>query len=131
MKKLSVIPGRKISAGSIPVMIFFLLFGVGFAVVVGNVLIENEAPVLFSVLFYLLISLWILTVMFLLIYNIKNLKGSEGVSLFDIHNESDAGNDSKISPAQLLRELESLKKDGLINEAEFRKKRESILNEQW
>jgi len=131
MTKISLTPGRTISAGSIVGLIFLLLFGIGFAIVVGNVLAENDAPPMFSFLFFIIIVAWIGTVLFMLVYHIKNLNRSKGLSLIDINTEPEINNDTKRQPMQSLRELELLKKDGLITETEYQKKRTQILDERW
>jgi len=131
MTKISLTPGRTISAGSIVGLIFLLLFGIGFAIVVGNVLAENDAPPMFSFLFFIIIVAWIGTVLFMLVYHIKNLNRSKGLSLIDINTEPEINNDTKRQPMQSLRELELLKKDGLITETEYQKKRAQILDERW
>jgi hypothetical protein len=131
MTKLSLTPGRTVSAGSIVVLIFLLLFGIGFAVVVGNALSENDAPPMFSFLFIIIIIAWIGTVLFMLVYHIKNLSRAKGLSLIDINTELEDNNDVKRSPMQSLRELELLKKDGLITETEYQQKRAQILDERW
>ena len=132
MSKISLTPGKPVSAGSFVMLIFLLLFGIGFAIIVGNVLSENEAPLLMTIVFFLFISMWIGTVLFMLIYHAKNFKSEKGISLFDINTE--AGIDNSImqrTPTENLRELESLKKEGLINESEYKQKRDQILNDKW
>lgn len=132
MNKMSLKPSKPVSAGAVFGLFFMLLFGIGFAVVVGNVLSENDASPLFSILFYLVIIIWIITVLFMLIYHFTNLKSTKGLPLFDINSET--GNDAKEtarSPMQSLRELESLKKEGLISEQEYIQKRGQILEERW
>ena len=131
MTKISLTPGRTVSAGSIVGLIFLLLFGIGFAVVVGNVLSENDAPPMFSFLFFIIIVAWIGTVLFMLVYHIKNLNRPKGLSLIDINTEPENNNELKRSPMQSLRELELLKKDALITETEYQKKRTQILDERW
>jgi len=130
MAKMSLTPGRTISAGSIVGLIFLLLFGIGFAIVVGNVLAENDAPPMFSLLFFIIIVAWIGTVLFMLVYHIKNLNHANGLSLIDINTEPD-NNDVKRTPMQSLRELELLKKDGLVTEIEYQQKRAQLLDERW
>jgi len=131
MKKMSITPGRTISAGSIVGLVFLLLFGIGFAVVVGNVLVENDASPMFSFLFFIIIVAWIGTVLFMLVYHVKNLNRTKGLSLIDINTEPDDTNDVKRNPSQSLRELELLKKESLITEIEYQQKRTQILDERW
>jgi len=131
MTKMSLTPGRTVSAGSIVGLIFLLLFGIGFAVVVGNVLAENDAPPMFSFLFFIIIVAWIGTVLFMLVYHIKNLNRAKGLSLIDINTEPENNNEVKRTPMKSLRELELLKKDGFITEIEYQQKRAQILEERW
>ena len=131
MKKMSITPGRTISAGSIVGLVFLLLFGIGFAVVVGNVLAENDASPMFSFLFFIIIVAWIGTVLFMLVYHVKNLNRTKGLSLIDINTEPDDTSDVKRTPLQSLRELELLKKESLITEIEYQQKRAQILDERW
>jgi hypothetical protein len=131
MKKMSITPGRTISAGSIVGLVFLLLFGIGFAVVVGNVLVENDASPMFSFLFFIIIVAWIGTVLFMLVYHVKNLNRTKGLSLIDINTEPDDTCDVKRTPLQSLRELELLKKESLITEIEYQQKRTQILDERW
>jgi len=131
MTKMSLTPGRTVSAGSIVGLIFLLLFGIGFAVVVGNVLAENDVPPMFSFLFFIIIVAWIGTVLFMLVYHIKNLNRAKGLSLIDINTEPENNNEVKRTPMKSLRELELLKKDGFITEIEYQQKRAQILEERW
>ena len=130
MSKTSLTPSKPVSAGSIVIFIFLLIFGIGFAFLVGNVLYENEASPIMTAVFYLFIFMWIGTVIFMLFFHIKNLQSAKGLSIIDINTESDLNN-KDISPMQKLRELELLKKDGLITEDEFKKKRSQILEDKW
>lgn len=132
MNKISLTPSKTISAGSIGVLIFFLIFGIGFAFLIGNVLQENEAPILMSTLFYLFIIIWNGTVLFMLIYHIKNFKNENGLSLFEVRTEKEYESGSyKDNPIQKLRDLEMLKKDGLVSEYEYQQKRTEIMKKSW
>jgi hypothetical protein len=66
----------------------------------------------------------------MLVYHIKNLNHAKGLSLIDINMEPD-NTEIIRTPMQSLRELELLKKDGLITEIEFQKKRAQLLDERW
>ena len=131
MTRMSLTPGRTISAGSIVGLIFLLLFGIVFAILVGTVLSENDAPPMFSLLFFIIIVAWIGTVVFMIVYHVKNINSAKGLSLIDINTEPDINNDVKRTPMQSLRELELLKKDSLITEIEYQQKRAQILDERW
>lgn len=132
MNKISITPGKSISAGSIWVLIFFLIFGIGFAFLISNVLEENAATILMSIIFYLFIIIWNGTVLFLLIYHIKNLRKNKGLSLFEVRTEKDYESGSyQDNPMQNLRDLELLKKDGLVSEYEYQQKRSEIMKKPW
>lgn len=132
MSKISLTPSKPVSAGSIVVLIFFLIFGIGFAFLVGNVLSENEAPALMSIVFYLFIFIWIGTVFFMLIYYVKNYNSKKGISILDINTEEESGKANRDrSPSERLRELEALKKEGLITDKEYELKRSEILSDKW
>lgn len=132
MSKISLTPSKPVSAGSIVVLIFFLIFGIGFAFLVGNVLSENEAPALMSIVFYLFIFIWIGTVFFMLIYYVKNYNSEKGISILDINTEEESGKANRDrSPSERLRELEALKKEGLITDKEYELKRSQILSDKW
>jgi len=131
MSKISLTPSKLVSAGSIVVLIFFLIFGIGFAVLVGNDLSENDAP-LMVMLIYFFIFMWIGVVTVMLILHVKNYKSTKGLSIIDINAEPDK-RDKEVhnSPLKSLRDLESLKKEGLISEKEYEQKRTQILEDRW
>jgi len=130
--KSSVRPGRPVSIGSLIAIVFMMLFGVAFTVLVGNVLRENEAPIVMSVMFYLFMSGWLALALFMLVYHVKNLRHPGSMPLFEVELEADLeGGTGEISPARKLRDLERLKKDGLISQEEYSRKRAEILAEKW
>ncbi|HCY77716.1 MAG TPA: hypothetical protein DHV28_17530 [Ignavibacteriales bacterium] len=132
MSKISLTPSKPVSAGSIVVLIFFLIFGIGFAFLVGNVLAENEAPALMSMVFYLFIFIWIGTVLLMLIYYVKNYNSEKGISILDINTEEESAKANRDrSPSERLRELELLKKESLITDKEYELKRTEILSDKW
>ncbi len=131
MNKLSLKPSKPVSAGAGIGLVFMLIFGLGFAAVVGNVLQENDAPPLFSMLFFLIIIIWIGAVVFMLIYHFKNIKSKDGYSLFDISTETVNTVEPGSSPMQVLKELEIMKKEKLITEEEYNSKRKQIMDKDW
>ncbi len=132
MKTLNVRPSKPASVGALIGLCFLLLFGIAFSFLVGTVLVENEAPLAMSIVFYLFMIGWVGTALFMLVYHILNLKRAKGLSLIDIETESGFQADSPASdPIHRLRDLEALKRDGLINEDEFRRKREEIMQQKW
>jgi hypothetical protein len=109
-----------------------LLFGIAFSVLVGNVLVENEAPPAMFVVFILFMICWIGTALFMLVYHFVNLKRAKGLPLVDIETEPGSQAVDEVSnPMQKLRSLEALKQDGLISEDEFRRKRVEIMQQKW
>ncbi len=132
LSKIFVSPSKQVSIGSVIGLIFLLLFGIAFAVLVGGVLAENEAPLIMSIVFYLFMTGWIGTVLIIMIYHIKNLKNAKGLSLFNINAENGLNNNELTgTPKQRLQDLESMKKEGLINEIEYQQKRTQIMEEKW
>jgi hypothetical protein len=132
MNIMKVKPSKPLSAAAIVMLIFMILFGIGFTVLIINVLFENDAPLVMKIIFPLFMVGWIGTALFMLVYHGLNLKRAKGLSLIDIETESglQAG-ETKRDPIQRLRDLEALKKDGLISEEEYRRKREEIMKEKW
>ena len=132
MAKMDLKPSKPLSAGALGALFFFLLFGIGFAVLVGNVLSENEAPLAMKFVFYLFMVGWIGCVLFMIVYHFLNLKRARGLSLIDIETDTDTQTGSaKKDPMQRLRDLESLKEDGLISQEEYDRKRKEMMDEKW
>jgi hypothetical protein len=90
MNKMNVKPSKPLSAGALVGLIFMLMFGLGFTVLVWRVLAENEAPLAVTILFSLFMVGWIGTVLFMLVYHILNLKRAKGLALIDIETESES-----------------------------------------
>jgi len=130
--KSSIRPARPTSVASLVGLVFMLLFGIGFTVLVGNVLHENEAPLVMSLVLYLFMAGWIGTVLYMLVYHFRNIRHPEGVPLFEVDTEAASGVDgAKSDFARKLRDLEQLKTDGLLNQEEYSRKRSEILAEKW
>lgn len=83
-RTVSIRPSKSVSLAGVIMLIFMFLFGVGFAILIGQTLYENEAPIGLYFVFSVFIVGWLGTVLFLLVYNIHNLRRPEGVSLIDI-----------------------------------------------
>lgn len=132
MEKLNIKPSKPVSAGALIGLFFMLLFGIAFSVLIGNVLVENEAPVAMYFVFGVFMLAWIGAVLFMLVYHFLNLKRAKGLSLIDIEADPSSQPDNTAgNPMQKLRNLETMKHDGLISEDEFRRKREEIMQEKW
>lgn len=132
MTMLNIKPSKPASAGALVGLSFMLLFGIAFSVLVGNVLVENDAPIAMFFAFGVFMIGWLGTAVFMLVYHILNIKRAKGLSLIEIEAEPRPEiNEAAIDPMQKLRSLESLKHDGLISEDEFRRKREEIMLQKW
>ncbi len=132
MAMMNIKPSKPASAGALFGLFFMLLFGIAFAFLIGNVLVENEAPVPMYFVFGIFMIGWLGTVIYMLVYHFLNLKRAKGLSLVEIDTESGfQTNESVSDPMQKLRSLEALKKDGLISEDEFRRKREEVMQQKW
>lgn len=83
-RTISIRPSKAVSAGSFVGMIFMLLFGAGFSVIVTNVLFSNDAPIGVTILFLLFMIGWMGTAVYMLVYHLLNWKGARGVPLFEI-----------------------------------------------
>jgi hypothetical protein len=131
-RNISLRPSKPTSVGGLIGLVFMFFFGIGFSILVGNVLHENEAPLAASALFFLFMTGWIGTVLYLLVYHFLNLRRVGGLPLVEIETEGKTREDAaEIEPARKLRSLEQLKKDGLVNQEEYARKRSEILEEKW
>lgn len=81
---ISIRPGKAVSAGSLIVLIFMILFGAGFTVIVANVLFDNDAPLGVIILFFIFMIGWMGAAIFMLVYHWLNLKRAHGVALFEV-----------------------------------------------
>ena len=132
MAMLNIKPSKPASAGALFGLFFMFLFGIAFSALVGNVLVENDAPIAMYFVFGIFMIGWLGTVVYMLVYHFLNLKRAKGLSLVDIDTASGSQSDETVSdPMQKLRNLEALKKDGLISEDEFRRKREEVMQQKW
>ena len=130
--KLNVKPSKPVSAGALIGLSFMILFGIAFAVLVGNVLVENEAPVPMYFVFGLFMIAWLGAAVFMLVYHLTNLNRAKGLPLVEIDADTGSQPDDTVNdPMQKLRNLEAMKKDGLISDDEFKRKREEIMQQKW
>ncbi len=132
MSEIKLKPSKPISAGTLIILIFMLLFGIAFAVLIGEEIYDyGDEPVL-KILFSLFMFIWIGGILFMVIYHVLNIKRSKGLSLIDIDAETgfSSGRTDK-DPMQRLRDLEALRKDKLIAKDEFDRKRKEIMAEKW
>lgn len=83
-RTLSLQPSKSISAVGVFVLVFMFVFGVGFTIVVANVLYENDAPLGLAVLFFIFMIGWLGIAAFMLFYNFRNLREAKGVPIIEI-----------------------------------------------
>ena len=132
MAMMNIKPSKPASAGALVGLCFMILFGIAFAFLIGNVLVENDAPIAMYPVFGLFMIAWLGAAVFMLVYHILNIKRAKGLSLVEIDTKSGSQTDESVSdPMQKLRSLEALKKEGLISEDEFRRKREEVMQQKW
>lgn len=94
---ISVRPAKPVSAVAVVALSFMFLFGIGFAFLVGNVLLENEAPLGLTFVFGVFIIGWLALTLFMLIYQVRNLRQPNGVPFFEV--------DIPTQPSQKTKEL--------------------------
>src|ERR1035437_2899521 len=87
MTMLNIKPSKPASAGALVGLSFMLLFGIGFSALVGNVLVENEAPVSMFFVFGVFMIGLLGTAVFILVYHFLNINRAKGLSLVDIEAE--------------------------------------------
>ncbi len=110
-RTISIRPGKAISVSSFIVMIFLLLFGAGFTVIVANVLFENDAPLGVTILFFIFMIGWMGTAFFMLVYHFLNLKRAHGVPMLEVEVATGSADDAATQdPASKLWSHEEVKK---------------------
>jgi len=114
-------PTRTMLKAQMVVVSLFLPLGPVFVFVA-----EGEARP-FVALFALI---WVVGCISILLYSAKTLKliWAGKIEIAELSN-GDQPQDSAF--AQRLRDLEALKKEGLVSDAEYQKKREQILQDKW
>ncbi|MDI6743295.1 MAG: hypothetical protein QMD11_11235 [Smithella sp.] len=130
MNEIHVKPSKPVSVGALVVLAFMLLFGIAFAVLIGGEIYSYSDEPALKILFSLIMLAWIGGVLVMIIYHVINIKRAKGLSVIDLETEAGIST-AKKDPMQKLRDLEALKKDQLINSAEYERKRREILNEKW
>lgn len=128
-QQLRVIPGRAASLIQVVLGIVFLLFGIVFLYFRVAEVTEPEL----RLLILLFGVLWIAVCGSISGYGIYSLK-KRNAPLFTIESETDAGSCGDHDTPDFdtrLKKLESLKKEGIISEKEYRQKRAEIMEEKW
>lgn len=116
--KLYVKPPKGILIAQIIIVPLFMLFGLSFVF-----LAEGEA-VIFVIMF---VFIWETACIAILANAIKLLRQGK----LEIAEMSGVEDIKEEDFSRKLRDIESLKKDGLLSDDEYRRKREEILNKKW
>jgi hypothetical protein len=120
-QKVHVKPTPIVSLIGILVGFAFLIFGIIFLII----LIREDSTV--GIIFMIF---WFFVISIIIAFNFYNLIRRKDV--IDIETESmGQANDPGLDFESKLRKLESLKKDGLINEEEYSRKRVEIFTQKW
>jgi hypothetical protein len=133
-KKLSVKPGeltRPASIVAIVVAAGFLMFGL---VLVTVGFQENESEPALRLLILLFGLIWAVACIGIIVFNARllNRRRSAGTgSLFEIETEDGPAGNVGDDFDSHLRKLEGLRKDGLITEEEYQRKRGEIMGRKW
>lgn len=99
---VSIRPGKAVSAGSFVGMIFMLLFGAGFTVLVANVLFSEDAPLGVIVLFFIFMVGWMGMAAYMLVYHLLNWKSAHGVPLFEVEVAAGSAEEAAAAAADLV-----------------------------
>lgn len=67
IEKLNLRPSKPASIGALIGISFLLLFRIAFSFLVGTVLVDNEASLAMSIMFYLFMIAWRATALFMLV----------------------------------------------------------------
>ncbi|MCX8161354.1 MAG: SHOCT domain-containing protein [Candidatus Saccharicenans sp.] len=136
-KRITVRPSPTSSVITLVMSILFLIFGLVF---MGSVLGEAEAA-RGPMTFFLVI--WIAACLGMAIYSLVNLssygKSKPNPAALEVLEVEDRKTPDKKEGSEKarpdfgtrLRELEALKKDGLLTEEEYQRKRREIIEEKW
>lgn len=131
-REIHVTPGNlSVTQARIGIVIgvLFLLFGLALAVVVGLEASPNELGLLIAQVAFFIV--WIAGCIAIIVFYVRILKGRHSVqqnALLNVHVE-DGGTTGDFETR--LRQLERLRRDGLISDAEYQDKRAQIMQERW
>jgi len=115
---------RTIFVALIVLSALFMVFGIGFFIAIQGELGEARP---FVALFLLL---WLVACVAIIVHAVKALKLLRKGEI-EIAKITSADRDAENGFAIKLHDLESLKKDGLISDDEYQKKRAQIMKEKW
>ena len=127
--KSQVKPGKQSALAGMIVGIFFLIFGVVFMIVIQDDLSHEDSSGTMVNAFFVL---WILVMLVIIFLNARGLSRSNAPSMIDIETETiDDIQEATITIESKLKQLEKLKSENLITEAEYTQKRNEIMQSKW
>jgi hypothetical protein len=109
--------------------IILLLFGIVFLITIqGELSYEDSSGTLVNLFFVC----WILVMLLIIYLNARSLSRSNAPSMLDIETESvDNTAETTYTIESRLKQLEKLKSEKLITEAEYNQKRNEIMQSKW
>ncbi len=121
---MRVRPTRAVTIMGLVVAVAMVFFGIFFLTMVTKDSGFESGPLTGFMI------LWFLVLGVIIAYGIYNLTSRKGVVEIDVGPKTP---DIKTGPDfdERLRKLESLKKDGLVTDEEYRIKRNEIMSEKW
>lgn len=117
-------PTRAVTIMGLVAAVAMAFFGIFFMIVVTKDSSTESGPMIgFMILWFLILGV-------IIAYGIYNLTSRKGVVEIDIGPNAP---EAKAAPdfEEKLRKLETLKKDGLVTDEEYRIKRNEIMAEKW
>ena len=117
-------PTRAVTIMGLVVAVAMVFFGIFFLTIVTKDTGGESGPLIGFMI------LWFLVLGVIIAYGIYNLTSRKGVVEIDV---GPTAPEAKAAPNfdEKLRKLESLRKDGLVTDEEYRVKRNEIMSEKW
>lgn len=141
IKRASIRPSPTVSVVQLIMSVLFLIFGVALMLTAAN-----EAGGDGSGFIMAFLVIWVVACLGTMIYSIVNLASFTGarnrpsalaIDVVEIEKEDESrsavsspGGESMDFEAK-LRKLEALRKDGILSEEEYQRKRKEILDQKW
>lgn len=116
-----------------PMSLLGMIAGIGFVIfgitLFGSEVLSSSNTPSFVILFFIL---WIGIAVGITVLHGANVFSKKGISFVDVDLKSDGQeNRGANSFEEKLRKLNALRKDNLIDEDEFKKKRQEIMQQKW
>jgi H+/Cl- antiporter ClcA len=127
--KSQVKPGKQPALAGMIVGIIMLLFGIVFLITIQDDLSHEDSSATIVNLFF---GCWILVMLVIIFLNARSLSRTNAPSMLDIETESmDNTPEATFTIESKLKQLEQLKSEKLITEAEYTQKRDEIMQSKW